>query len=68
MPRMIRLSITAAAFDAIAASLPLGSVGFERQAALSRQGLGFARLVLSLAKTVWRHAAALIAGAIRAFT
>ena len=27
---MIRISITAAAFDAIAATLPLGSVGFER--------------------------------------
>ena len=28
---MIRISITAAAFDAIAASLPVGSVGFERE-------------------------------------
>jgi hypothetical protein len=27
---MIRIAITAAAFDAIAATLPLGSVGFER--------------------------------------
>jgi hypothetical protein len=29
---MIRLSITPAAFDAISATLPLGSVGFEREA------------------------------------
>ena len=29
---MIRFSITAAAFDAISATLPLGSVGFEPQA------------------------------------
>jgi hypothetical protein len=28
---MIRLSITAAAFDAISATLPFGSVGFERE-------------------------------------
>jgi hypothetical protein len=28
---MIRISITAAAFDAIAATLPLGSVGYEPQ-------------------------------------
>jgi hypothetical protein len=28
---MIRISITSAAFDAIAATLPLGSVGYERQ-------------------------------------
>jgi hypothetical protein len=27
---MIRIAITAEAFDAIAATLPLGSVGFER--------------------------------------
>ena len=27
---MIRISITSAAFDAIAGTLPLGSVGFER--------------------------------------
>jgi hypothetical protein len=30
---MIRLAITQAAFDAIAASLPLGSVAFEGQKA-----------------------------------
>jgi hypothetical protein len=29
--RMIRISITAAAFEAIAATLPLGSAGFERE-------------------------------------
>jgi hypothetical protein len=28
---MIRISITAAAFEAIAATLPFGSVGFERE-------------------------------------
>ena len=28
---MMRLSITAAAFDAVARTLPLGSVGFERE-------------------------------------
>ncbi len=28
---MVRLSITPAAFDAICKTLPLGSVGFERQ-------------------------------------
>ena len=28
---MIRIAISAKAFDAIAATLPLGSVGFERQ-------------------------------------
>jgi hypothetical protein len=28
---MIRLAITAAAFEAISATLPLGSVGFERE-------------------------------------
>ena len=28
---MVRISITAEAFDAIAATLPLGSVGFERE-------------------------------------
>ena len=27
---MIRIAITAAAFDAITATLPLGSIGFER--------------------------------------
>jgi hypothetical protein len=29
--RMIRIAITAAAYEAIAATLPLGSVGFERE-------------------------------------
>ena len=29
---MIRISITSAAFEAIASTLPLGSVGFEREA------------------------------------
>jgi hypothetical protein len=29
---MIRISITSAAFEAIAATLPLGSVNFEREA------------------------------------
>jgi len=29
---VIRIAITAEAFDAIAATLPLGSVGYERQA------------------------------------
>jgi hypothetical protein len=29
---VIRISITSAAFDAIAATLPLGSVSFEREA------------------------------------
>jgi hypothetical protein len=29
---MIRISITAAAYEAIAATLPLGSVGVEREA------------------------------------
>ena len=28
---MIRIAITPAAFDAIAATLPLGSVGYERE-------------------------------------
>jgi hypothetical protein len=28
---MIRIAITEAAFDAIAATLPLGSVGFDRE-------------------------------------
>jgi hypothetical protein len=28
---MIRISITPAAFDAVAATLPLGSVGYERE-------------------------------------
>jgi len=28
---MIRIAITAAAFDAVAATLPFGSVGFERE-------------------------------------
>jgi hypothetical protein len=30
-PVMVRISITSAAFDAISATLPLGSVGFERE-------------------------------------
>jgi hypothetical protein len=30
-PSMVRISITSAAFDAISATLPLGSVGFERE-------------------------------------
>ena len=29
---MVRISITAAAYEAIAATLPFGSVGFEREA------------------------------------
>jgi hypothetical protein len=29
--RMIRIAITQAAFDAVAATLPLGSLGFERE-------------------------------------
>jgi hypothetical protein len=29
---VIRISITSAAFDAIAATLPVGSAGFEREA------------------------------------
>ena len=32
---MVRISITAAAFDAISATLPLGSVGYEREPAES---------------------------------
>jgi hypothetical protein len=31
--RMIRIAITAEAFDALAATLPLGSIGFERHPA-----------------------------------
>jgi hypothetical protein len=30
-PRMIRISISAAAFEAIAATMPLGSVGYEHE-------------------------------------
>jgi hypothetical protein len=36
---MIRIAITAEAFDAIAATLPLGSVGFERHPADDGQRL-----------------------------
>ena len=36
---MIRPSITAAAFDAISATLPLGSVGFEREASATGEVL-----------------------------
>jgi hypothetical protein len=36
---MIRIAITAAAFDAITATLPLGSVGFERHPADDGQWL-----------------------------
>jgi hypothetical protein len=39
MPAMIRIAITAAAFDAIAAPLPLGSVSFERHPADDGQRL-----------------------------
>jgi hypothetical protein len=31
MPDMIRISITAAAYDAIASTLPLGSIGYEAE-------------------------------------
>jgi hypothetical protein len=36
---MIRISITSAAFDAIAATLPLGSVGFESELNARASGL-----------------------------
>ena len=39
MTGMIRITITAAAFDALAASAPLGSLGFERHPADDGQRL-----------------------------
>jgi hypothetical protein len=49
---MIRIAITAEAFDAVASTLPLGSVGFEREAAAKGE-----RLVWLTASVVDRLAA-----------
>jgi hypothetical protein len=39
---LIRISITSTAFDAIAKTLPLGSVGFEREATAMSEARGMA--------------------------
>jgi hypothetical protein len=44
--RMIRIAITPAAFDAIAATLPFGSVGYENGGA----GESYSDVILRLAK------------------
>ncbi len=49
---MIRIAITAAAFDAIAATLPLGSVAFE--AAVDDRGL---QSPIAVAASLYRSAA-----------
>ncbi len=43
---MIRIAITEAAFEAVAATLPLGSVGYEAQLDATRVGGSAARLPL----------------------
>ena len=50
---MIRISITSAAFEAIASTLPFGSVGFEREAGANGERLAW------LAATVVDRLAAL---------
>ena len=52
---LVRIAISQAAFDAIASTLPLGSVGYEAEAALHGPGESYSAVILRIAKAEGRR-------------